>query len=153
MSEVAATSTTTATTTSSSTTTTASNSDFTQEDFITLLVEELTNQDPTEPYDTSEIVDQLYTYQSMAAIEEQTAAMTSVSEQMTEMYSLLNDMTLGNEFQSASGLISSYVGGTNSDGEDVTGTVSSVSLEDGVVNLKLSNGEVISYSDLTEIYS
>lgn len=63
------------------------NTSFTQSDFIALMVEELTNQDPTTPTSTSELMTQLTQMQDINSTSEQAKALTA----MTESLSTMND--------------------------------------------------------------
>lgn len=75
---------TTAPTTTTTTKEEDDNSSFTQFDFITLLVEELTNQDPTTPTSTSEMMNQLTQMQSITASAEQTDALDNLVTSMSK---------------------------------------------------------------------
>jgi flagellar basal-body rod modification protein FlgD len=68
-----ATSTTTATTTKSSNT-------LSSDDFLKLLVEQLQNQDPLEPTDTSEIMNQMVSYASYDQAAQTNETLTQISK-------------------------------------------------------------------------
>ncbi len=72
-------------TTSTSTVEDTDNSSFTQSDFITLLVEELQNQDPTTPTSTSELMTELTQMQNISASQEQTDSMQAMTDSLETM--------------------------------------------------------------------
>ena len=89
--------------------------DMTSQDFLKLLITELSNQDPFEPMKNKEILEQL------SAIRSLESNMT-----MTENFqSLVNNQQL----VSATALIGRAVMGTDANGELIVGLVDSVSLD------------------------
>jgi flagellar basal-body rod modification protein FlgD len=73
----------TTSTTASTATTSSSSSDFSADDFLSLLVEQLQNQDPLNPTDPSEIMSQMV---SFASYQQQAGA----NEQLTAISTTLN---------------------------------------------------------------
>lgn len=71
--------------TSTTTSTSSTSSSLNSEDFLTLLVEQLKNQNPLEPTDTSEIMSQMVSY---ATYDAQTATNTTLSEIATTLSSI-----------------------------------------------------------------
>ncbi len=139
------------TTSTTTTDTSSSNTDMTLEDFVTIMVEELTNQDPTDPTDTSSYVTQLTQLQNMQAVEEQTEAIENVSDQMDDMSDLIYSMTYDSAFQNACSLIGTEVTGVTDDDLDISGTVSSVQVDGEDIYVVLGNGYSIDYYSLTDV--
>ncbi len=105
---------------------TASNSELTQQDFMDLLVTELTYQDPFEPMDNSELASQISQFSVVSGIDELNNSFSTFSS------SMLSGQTL-----QASGLI----------GHDVlvptnTGYLETGDTLDGVIGLDSSAGNV-----------
>ena len=90
-------------------------------DFINLMVTELQNQDPTEPMDNSEILNQ------MSQIRE-----ISSNDRLSET---LDAVLLGQNMATASNLIGQTVNALSDAAEKIAGTVDRVSIEDGVAKL------------------
>jgi flagellar basal-body rod modification protein FlgD len=110
---------------------------LTSDDFMKILVTELTHQDPLEPMRNSEFVQQLVGLQSL----EQTAALT---DGLKSFESFL-------QMSSASGLIGKTVKGAAADGTPVEGVVSRVLMEEGQVSV-LVGATRVPVSSLTEIF-
>lgn len=111
--------------------------ELSSEEFINILVTELSQQDPFEPNDSGAILEQL---SSLRNIESQ----VSLQEQ-------LKTMVDQNAISSASGLIGQAVTGLNSSNQTVSGIVRSVVIENGSPILKLENGTRIEASRITDV--
>ena len=124
---------------SSSTSSTADRYDSLKvSDFIQLLVTELTNQDPTAPVDNSTILQEVSLIKSIQS-----------EENMTDT---LDNMNASTNIASAANLVGRKVTGMNSSSESVTGTVDSVTIDDGSVTLQVGNYK-IDLSNVTKIES
>ncbi|MCC3283155.1 flagellar hook assembly protein FlgD [Arthrobacter caoxuetaonis] len=97
--------------------------------FLTLLVTQLRNQDPSSPMDTNEMIGQT----TQLATMEQLTNMANMSE---ENFSLQMRMA-------AAGLIGQTVTYTNAAGEAVTGTAGSVSYLQGVPTVNVDGVDVL----------
>ena len=83
--------------------------------FLQLMVSELTNQDPLNPMDNTQLVQQLGELRSIAASDQLSTTLQSLQTQQS--------------LTTASSLIGKTVTALGSDGSDVTGEVTSVSVE------------------------
>jgi len=83
--------------------------------FLQLMVSELTHQDPLNPMDNTQLVQQIGELRSIAASDQLTTTLQSLQTQQS--------------LTTASSLIGKTVTALGADGEDVTGTVSSVSVQ------------------------
>lgn len=134
-------------TTSSSTTaaTTSSNSmSLDSEDFLTLLVTEMQYQDPTEPMDNSEMVNQLTQYSQLDEL-------TNLNEKMDELVESLNAMTSSNGLDYLGKQIEAS-GRTLNVSDGVAGTLYYELADDAeslTVNLYNSSGSIVD----TQIFS
>ena len=111
--------------------------ELSSEEFINILVTELTQQDPFKPNDSGAILEQL---SSLRNIESQ----VSLQEQLKAMVDQ-------NAISSASGLIGQQVTGLNSSNQSVSGIVRSVVIENGAPILKLENGTRLEASRITDV--
>jgi len=77
-----------ASTTSSSTS--SSSSSFSTEDFLKLLVEQLQNQNPLDPADTNELLNQMVSYASYTQQAETTSTLNQIASTLNSVASALN---------------------------------------------------------------
>ena len=111
--------------------------DLSSEEFIRIMIAELTTQDPFEPNDTQAILDQL---SSLTNIESQTALRES-----------MESLVLQNGVSQAAGMIGKTVQGLDENNDRVTGKVNSVRVVDGVALLELDTGETLPLDRVTRI--
>ncbi len=111
--------------------------ELSSEEFINILVTELTQQDPFEPNDSAAILEQL---SSLRNIESQ----ISLQDQ-------LKTMVDQNAISSASGMIGQLVKGLDANNQAIEGIVDSVVIENGNPILKLSDGKRIEASRITDV--
>jgi flagellar basal-body rod modification protein FlgD len=133
MSTVSATSSATSTSTSSSSSTsssTATNS-LSYNDFLTLLLAEMKNQDPTQPMDASAEVSQLAT---ISEVGQAVQTNTTLSSLLTTSALTQSELAVGGAVTSADGKTS--------------GTVQSVSVDSsGAATATLTNGDTVTYAN------
>lgn len=123
--------------TTSSTTTDAYDS-LDTEAFLKLLVTEMSNQDPLEPMNSTEIVNQISQIRSIEA--------------STQLSTTLEAVLLGQNLATASSLLGRTITGLTDDSESVTGVVDRVSVADGVATLHIGDSTV-SLDNVSEIVS
>ena len=111
-----------------------------KEDFLKLLVAQLTHQDPTSPMQDTEFISQLATY---SGLEQQ---MT-----MNENLEKLIGSTNTNTATSAVGLINKVVGYIDEEGELQTGLVSFIDIQGGEVYLILHNNDSVPFNNISYI--
>jgi flagellar basal-body rod modification protein FlgD len=93
------------------------------QDFTKMLVAELQNQDPTNPVTNSELMQEVSQIRSIQATDSLTSTLQSV--------------LLGQSVSTAGNLIGRAVQGKDAQGNDVSGTVSSVSISGGNATLNV----------------
>lgn len=101
-------------------------SEMTSEDFIEIMITELTNQDPLDPSDSSALLDQIDSIRSI--------------ESDMELGRQLDALVTENQLASASTMIGKFVGGKTENFQFVTGFVVSVIRQDDAVYLELDTG-------------
>jgi flagellar basal-body rod modification protein FlgD len=111
-----------------------------KEDFLKLLVTQLTNQDPTNPMQDTEFVAQLATY-------------SGLEQQMTMNKNLETLIAANNANTAASAvsLIGTVVGYTGDDGSLKVGMVSFLDIVNGEVNLYLTDGTYVPFKDVEQV--
>lgn len=99
-----------------------------REQFLQLLVSELSNQNPLDPMDNSQFLQQLVGLQSL----EQTASLTDTLRTFERFM----------QMSSASGLIGRSIVGFTTSGKSIEGVVSSVRMEEGKILLQVGGDQV-----------
>jgi flagellar basal-body rod modification protein FlgD len=124
--------------TSSSKTTTknSSSTSGTSDQFMSLLLAQMTNQNPLEPMNDTEMVNQMVSMNSLTELQKISKAITA--------------LTQTNEFVSASSLMDKSVTYLDSDSKKVTGTVTGVSLKNSEVYLTVDDKSV-ALSSITSV--
>lgn len=107
------------------------------EEWLGIILEELSNQDPFEPNDTSATLEQL---NSLRSIESD----LSLQEQ-------LESLVLQNSIGQAGSLIGKEVEGLGTNGLNVTGIVASVRVVEGKSQLQLQNGSTVTFGNVTNV--
>lgn len=107
------------------------------EDFISLLITQLTNQDPLQPMKNSDLLQQV---SQIGTLQSQTALQGS-----------LEQMVLQNQISSASGMIGRMVAGMDDFGEMTVGMVTSVRVVSKNVVLELDNGKAVQLNRVTDV--
>lgn len=107
--------------------------EITGEDFMTLLLTQLRNQDPLEPMKNEEFMSQLTQMNSLSALK--------------SMDSNLKKMTTQSEMSEATSLIGKNV---EVSAKSINGIVTSVSFEDGNVMVQIGN-QTVALSEITSV--
>ncbi|MDR1482357.1 MAG: flagellar hook assembly protein FlgD [Synergistaceae bacterium] len=111
-----------------------------KDDFLKLLVAQLTHQDPTSPMDDTQFISQLAQYSGL--------------EQQMNMNKNLETLIASNNATTAASaveLIGTVVGYSGEDGQLKTGLVTFLDIVNGEVNLYLHDGTYLPFSDVQQI--
>lgn len=108
-----------------------------QEEFLELLVTQLTNQDPLKPTENQEFISQL-------------AQLQSLDEQI-ESNGYLATMANNNDLGNASAMIGMMVTGQLEGGSLTGGVVQSASMRDGVASVNLQDGSSIPLENIQSV--
>jgi flagellar basal-body rod modification protein FlgD len=104
--------------------------------FLTLMITELQNQDPLNPLDNAQILEQISQIREIGAT--------------TQLQETLDAVLLGQNLTNASSLIDKHVRGLTSAGEEVQGKVERISVAENKVELSVA-GKQVSLSNVREI--
>lgn len=121
--------------------------------FLTLMLKQLENQDPTEPTDNTQWLSQLAQYSSL---EQMTQMNSGLKECANFMSALYNDMNTNTEISQTLSMIGKDVSLKIPDEKDptkftdVSGTVTEASFEDGTGKIKIGD-EYYSISNIVSI--
>lgn len=110
---------------------------LTPTDFINFMVTELQNQDPLNPTDSNQMLQQM---SEIGQLQSQDSLQTS-----------LTGMVQQNQVAAASNMIGKLVAGTDANSNSVSGIVSAVQVTSSGVNLQLSTGDTMSMANVTAI--
>lgn len=113
--------------------------EVTSEEWLGIILEELSNQDPFEPNDTSATLEQLNSLRSI--------------ESDITLQDQLESLVLQNSIGQAGSLIGRQVDGLSTDGFNVTGVVESVRVVEGKSQLQIDNGSTIDFNNVTNVSS
>ncbi|MBI1336387.1 MAG: hypothetical protein GC164_05435 [Phycisphaera sp.] len=110
---------------------------ITSDQFIKIMVSELTKQDPLNPQDTSKLLEQLSSIRNI--------------ESQVNLQDQLESLVMQNQVASAGNLIGKVVTGLNDSNYQVSGLVTSVRVQDGNAILELDSGNSLSMDRVTLI--
>lgn len=113
-------------------------SDLSSEEFVNIMFSELTNQDPLEPTDTKEIIDQISSIRSIES-----------DLQLTDKLESLVDQ---NQLSMAGTLIGKVVSGLSGEGSRVTDQVVSISSTSEGAELNLAGGHRVPMNQVDQIF-
>jgi len=111
--------------------------EVTSEQWLGIILEELTNQDPLAPNDTAATLEQLNSLRSI--------------ESDLSLQSQLESLVLQNSIGQAGALIGRQVEGLSTTGQAVAGVVESVRVVEGESRLQLQSGSTIEFSNVTNV--
>ena len=110
--------------------------------FLTLMLKQLENQDPTNPTDNTEWLSQLAQYSSLEQMTQMNSGLANCAKYINSMY---EDMTLNSEISQTLSMIGKEVTLNVPDKDDptkftkVTGNVIEASFEDGTGKIKVGD--------------
>lgn len=110
---------------------------LTSGDFIKVMMEELSNQNPFDPQDSGQLLEQF-------------SSLRNVESQM-QLQESLTSLVLQNQVSAAGGLIGKLVAGLDGNNKAITGEVTSVRVQDGKAVLELDTGKLLPMDRVTEI--
>ena len=102
--------------------------DLGKDDFMKLMLAQLRHQDPMKPMDDQAFIAQVAQFNSL--------------DQMTKLNETITAMFGAQQLAEASGMIGKFVAAIDGEGEDVTGTVTAVSVEKGVAKLHVGDTKI-----------
>ena len=101
---------------------------LTSNDFLKLLITELQSQDPTQPMDNSQLLDQLSQMRNLQA--------------SVDLDSTLKSLTISQQLNSGASFLGKSIQGTDANNNQVTGVVSSILVSNNNATLVVGNSQV-----------
>ena len=121
------------------------------QEFMKLLITELTNQDPFEPMKNQDLLNQIASIQELEANQNMSDSFNNLIGRLDGFVSEFGTLINREQFSSAGSMVGQLVAGTTDEGDSVFGKVSSVRVIDGEVRLELDTGQSISMDQLTAL--
>ena len=121
--------------------------------FLNLMLQQLKNQDPTQPTDNTEWLSQLAQYSSLEQMTQMNTGLTNCMNYISAMY---KDMSMNAEITQTLSMVGKEVTITVPDEKEssktteITGKVTEANFKDGTGKVKV-NGEYYSISNITSI--
>lgn len=117
-----------------------------QNQFMTMLIAQLKNQDPTNPMDNSQLTSQLAQINTLSGIEKLNGTLASISGQINTSQSMQNTLLIGHGVMVPGDVI--LAGKTGEEGDDTTTTTpfgleTSASASDVVATIKDKDGNTV----------
>lgn len=113
-------------------------------EFMEIMVTELTNQDPFEPMDNADLVNQM-------AIIQQMQSNQSMNKSFESLMGNFDELIARNSLNTASGMIGDMVSGTSTSGGWTTGRVVAVAQDGEDIFLELDTGQFINWQDVERL--
>lgn len=114
------------------------------QDFMKIMITELTNQDPFEPMKNQELLNQMATIQQLQS-----------SQEMSKSFGLLmeryDNVLMGQELTTASGMIGQLISGDTIAGQYALGKVVAVNRDGDNILLELDTGQQININDMIRL--
>ena len=121
------------------------------DDFLKILITELTNQDPFEPMKNQDLLNQVATIQELESSQKMTDTFSNLANQFDGFMGRLDGLMMQQQMSSATGLIGSLVSGYADDGQLAIGKVATVNVNGSDVMLELDTGQKINFNDITRL--
>lgn len=118
--------------------------DMTSDDFLKLLITQLSSQDPFNPVTNQDLLNQVSSIRNLQMNTEQLAT-------NQQLATSINGMSLQNSISTASGCIGKKVTGIDDSNSEISGIVTGVRVESGNVMLDLDSGKSLSIGNVTQI--
>ncbi len=110
---------------------------MTASDFLNLMIEQLAHQDPLNPTDSNQLLNQM--------------AQISTLQSNSQMQTSLSGLTLQQSIGAGGNLIGKHVQGLSDNNEQVDGIVTSIKVENKKVFLELETGKSLAMENVTGI--
>jgi len=121
------------------------------EDFLKILVTELTNQDPFEPMKNQDLLAQIASIQQLESSQIMTDTLTNVGDRFDGVVDKLGEFLDREQLGSASQMVGQFVTGITADGGLAAGKVTAVNISQGEIMLELDTGELIGLNQMTRL--
>ena len=121
------------------------------EDFLKIMITELTNQDPFEPMKNQDLINQMAGIQQIQASQNMTDSFADITKQFDTFMGQLSSFVDRERLSSTAKMIGETISGTTIDGRFAVGKVMAVSIEGDDILLEIDTGEVINMNNMKRL--
>ena len=121
------------------------------EEFMQLLITELTNQDPFEPMKNQDLLNQISSIQELESNQRMSNSFDGMVNRFDGFIGQLDTLLLREQLSTASRMIGQLVSGTDTDGNPAFGQVRTVSVKNDEIMLDLDTGQTVAMSRLDRL--
>jgi flagellar basal-body rod modification protein FlgD len=121
------------------------------DDFMKILLTELTNQDPFEPMKNQELLNQISSIQELQSNQSMADSFTKITDRFDGFMGQLDTFLNREQLSSAGGMIGQMVSGTSTNGQAALGKVVAVTMDQNEILLELDTGDTVRLNDMTRL--
>ena len=114
------------------------------QDFMNIMITELTNQDPFEPMKNQDLLNQISTIQQLQSSQ-------NMAKSFEKLIGRYDSLLMRQELGTASGMIGELISGNTANGEFALGKVVAVKLDGDNIILELDTGQGINIEDMIRL--
>jgi flagellar basal-body rod modification protein FlgD len=129
----------------------SNNNALNTEDFLKIMITELTNQDPFEPMKNQDLINQMAGIQQIQASKNTTDTFKAISGKFDELMGQLGSFVDRERLSSTTKMIGQTISGTTINGRFAVGKVMAVNVEGSNVLLEIDTGELINMNDMQRL--
>ena len=119
--------------------------------FLKLLITELTNQDPLEPMKNQDLLEQISSIQNLESTQKMDKSFSRMVDRFDGFINKFDVMLMREQVVTASRMIGQVVSGINTEGQTTLGKVVSVKLDGTEMVLELDNGQHIAMDHMKQL--
>ncbi len=108
------------------------------EDFLSIMVKELQQQDPFEPTSSKDLINQI-------------GQVSSIQSNM-ELIQTLKELSLNQKLSAASTLLGKLILGRSEDGDEISGIATAVKREGDKIYVELDSGQRLAVDDVLQVF-
>ncbi|MFA5865092.1 MAG: flagellar hook capping FlgD N-terminal domain-containing protein [Phycisphaerae bacterium] len=112
-------------------------SSLSPQDFLKIMLKEMQQQDPMDPVSSKDMINQI-------------SQIRDIQSSM-DLSQTLKDLAVSQKLSSASALLGKEIAGLNSNGEQITGLVTSIKRDGDTVSLELDSGQTLSIDNVIAV--
>jgi flagellar basal-body rod modification protein FlgD len=121
------------------------------DDFMKILLTELTNQDPFEPMKNQDLLNQISSIQELQSNQAMSDSFTKITDRFDGFMGKLDTFLNREQLSSAGGMIGQMVSGTSINGQAALGKVVAVTMDQNEILLELDTGDTVRLNDMTRL--
>ncbi|MBN1846417.1 MAG: hypothetical protein JW810_12080 [Sedimentisphaerales bacterium] len=124
---------------------------LTTEDFLEIMITELTNQDPFEPMKNQDLINQMAGIQQIQSSQNMTESFRSITDRFDTFMGQLEVFLGKDQLSAASKMIGQTITGTTTQGRFAVGKVMAVTMDGDDILLEIDTGESIALENMSRL--